>query len=92
MDFLEQMPEFDEMDTVLVMIDRLSKYGHFIALKHPFSAKDVADVFLDKIFKLHGMPNSIVSDRDKVFTSTFWYAIFQKLGVKLHFSSAYHPQ
>lgn len=92
MDFVEQMPESDGMDTVLVVIDRLSKYGHFIALKHPFSASDVADVFLDQIFRLHGMPASIVSDRDKLFTNIFWTTIFQKLGVELHFSSAYHPQ
>lgn len=80
------------MDTVLVVVDRLSKYGHFIALKHLFSASDVADIFLDHIFKLHGLPATIVSDRDKIFTSIFWTSLFEKLRVGLHFSTAYHSQ
>jgi hypothetical protein len=58
------------MDCILVVVDRFSKYSHFLALSHPFSAAKVAKLFLDNIYKLHGMPDSIVSDRDRVFTST----------------------
>lgn len=52
MNFFEQMPESDGKDTILVVMDRLSKYGYFITLKHPFVASDIADVFLDHIFNL----------------------------------------
>lgn len=56
MDFIEKLPEYDGAYTILVIIDRFSKYGHFLAMKHPFTAVQVADVFLDNVFKLHGMP------------------------------------
>lgn len=89
---IKQLPLSDGMDTVLVVVDRLSKYGHFMVLKHPFTVVEVADVILDNIFKLHGLPDSIVCDRDKIFTSVFWSSLFDKLGVTLHLSSVYHPQ
>ena len=59
-------------DTILVIIDKFSKYGHFLALAHPYTAASVAHLFVDHIYKLHGLPNVIISDRDKVFTSAFW--------------------
>lgn len=65
---------------------------HFIPLKHPFNAQAVAKVVLDKVIKLHGMPRTIVSDRDKIFTSTFWTALFKLVDTKLLRSSSYHPQ
>jgi len=74
------------------MVDRLSKYAHFIALSHPHSTEDVAQAYLDNIFKLHGLPNSIVSDIDAIFVSAFWQVLFSVLGVDLLLSSAYHPQ
>lgn len=76
----------------MVVVDRLSKYGHFMALKSDYSSKSVAEVFMSNVVKLHGMPKSIVSDRDKVFTSRFWQHLFQLQGTTLVMSSAYHPQ
>ena len=72
MDFVESLPKSHRMDVVFVVVDRLTKYVHFIALSHPYSASKVAALFVQHVFKLHGMPSSIVSDRDPAFTSLFW--------------------
>nr|GEY02193.1 Ty3/gypsy retrotransposon protein [Tanacetum cinerariifolium] len=74
------------------MVDRLMKYAYFMVLGHPFSAKDVAQVFLDNIYKLHGCPNSIISDRDLIFLSSFWTEFLKLQGVSAKLSTAYHPQ
>jgi len=70
----------------------LCKYGHFIALVQPYTAPQVAQVVFAKFFKLHGLPTSIVCDRDPTFTSHFWKKLFHLNGIKFRFSSAYHPQ
>ena len=63
-----------------------------MSLSHPYTASQVARVFMDTIYKLHGLPKSIVSDRDKIFLSNFWKELFKNLKVQLVYSSAYHPQ
>jgi hypothetical protein len=77
---------------ILVVVDKFTKYGHFIPLKHPFSALSVAKLFIDHVYKLHGMPSVIISDRDRIFTSNLWKELFSLANVQLHMSSSYHPQ
>lgn len=91
MDFITGLPKSNGRDVILVVVDRLSKYGHFLALSHPFTALQVAQLYLDHIFKLHGWPKSIVSDRDAVFLSEFWKHLFTVHGTEFLMSSAYHP-
>jgi len=74
------------------VVDRLTKYAHFIALAHPYNAKDVADLFLKELVKLHEFSESIVSDKDRVFMSSFWTKLFKLAGTRLKFSFVYHPQ
>lgn len=92
MDFVEGLPKSHGKDCILVIVDRFTKYCHFLPLAHPFSAQVVAKLFFDNIYKLHGLPDSIVSDRDRVFTSGFWQELFKLSKVSLCMSSSYHPQ
>ncbi|XP_078443745.1 uncharacterized protein LOC144713125 [Wolffia australiana] len=92
MDFIEGLPKSEGFDSIMVVVDRLSKYSHYIAVKHPFSAATIAEIFAKEIIRLHGLPNSIVSDRGSPFTSKFWKELHQLQGTKLKFSSSYHPE
>ncbi|KAJ0490310.1 putative nucleotidyltransferase, Ribonuclease H [Helianthus annuus] len=92
MDFVEGLPCSKGFTVIMVVVDRLSKYAHFMPLKHPFTAAIVAREFVANIVRLHGLPSSIVSDRDKVFISSFWQALFKLQGTGLRLSSSYHPQ
>lgn len=74
------------------MVDRFIKMAHFIALKERVTASDIAKAFLKNVWKIHGLPTEIVSDRDTKFTGEFWTSLCTQLNIKLSKSSAYHPQ
>ena len=80
MDFLEGLPKARGINVIMVVVDRLSKYSYFIPLKHPFTTKRVAEVFIDRIISKHGIPKSIISNRDKIFISNFWKELFTTWG------------
>ncbi|GJU55661.1 ty3-gypsy retrotransposon protein [Tanacetum coccineum] len=92
MDFITGLPNSRGYTVIMVVIDRLSKYAHFAPLHAKFNAPEVATLFVQTIIKLHGIPRSIVSERDKIFTSSFWSHIFKLQGTSLKMSFAYHPQ
>lgn len=92
MDFIEGLPFSGGKNAILVVVDRLSKYAHFLALTHPFTAKTIAEKFVEGVVKLHGLPKTIISDRDPIFISHFWREFFKLSGTKLHMSSSYHPE
>jgi hypothetical protein len=92
MEFIIVLPKSGNKLVIIVVVDCLSKYAHFCTLPHPFTASTMAQIFMDHVFKLHGMPHSIVSDRDPTFTSNFWQELFKIQGTQFHLSSAYHHQ
>jgi transposase InsO family protein len=92
LDFVEGLPLSHGYNCILVVVDLFSKFGHFIAVKHPFTALSIAKIFMTNVYRLHGLPSALVSDRDRIFTSTLWRELFRLAGVSLRLSSAYHPQ
>jgi hypothetical protein len=71
MDFIDRLPISRCYSVILVVVDRLTKYAHFYPLKHSYTTTSMASTFLNNVVKLHGLLRSIVSDRDKIFTSVF---------------------
>ena len=93
MDFIIQLPKTrGGNDAIVVFVDMFSKMVHFAPTKTTATAPDTARLFFDHVFRLHGLPKAIVSDRDAKFTSKFWQTLFQTLGTKLAMSTAFHPQ
>jgi transposase InsO family protein len=92
MDFISELPKSENKDVNMVVIDKFTKYAHFIALSHPITVIEVARVFLENVYRLHGLPVKIITDRDPIFTSLFWKELFKKLEININLSTAYHPQ
>lgn len=79
-------------DSILVITDRLTKYGHFVPYKEASNAEELAYVFKKIVIANHGLPEEIISDRDKLFTSKFWQSLMAQLGTNHKLSTAFHPQ
>jgi len=92
MDFITNLPLSHSFCVIMVVVDHLSKFGHFIPLRPNFDSKQVADAFIYHIVSLHGIPKSIVLECNRVFVSFFWKHLWKVQGTTLAMSSAYHPQ
>jgi hypothetical protein len=93
MDFIVGLPHTKSgYDSIWVIVDRLTKVAHFLPVKTTYRGPTLAELYMERIVCLHGVPKKIVSDRGTQFTSHFWEQVHTSLGTKLNFSTAYHPQ
>lgn len=92
MDFITSLPPSRGFTTIMVVVDRLTKYAHFAPLPPRFDAWRVANLFIDTVVKHHGFPKTLVSDRDPLFLNEVWESMLRLSGTKLNFTTAYHPQ
>ncbi|QRV96805.1 Retrotransposable element Tf2 protein [Ceratobasidium sp. AG-Ba] len=91
-DFIVKLPESQGLDSILVVIDCFSRQAHFIPCLESTNAEGVADLFIQEVWKLHGLPKTTVSDRGPTFNSQFLRALYAKLGIEPKFSTAFHPE
>ena len=92
MDFIVGLPKTTKgHDAIWVVVDRLTKSAHFISIKITFSLEQLADLYVQEIVHLHGVPKSIVSDKDARFTSKFWRSVQRAMGTSLNFNTVLHP-
>lgn len=92
MDFIEPLPLSVGHDSILVVVDRLTKMSIFIPCTTTATSKDLANLFIQHVVSKHGLPFSIVSDRGTKFTSSFWSSVCESLSIQQHLSTSYHPQ
>ena len=92
MDFIEKLPESNGYDSILVVVDRLTKWAIFISTKTTLTSSQLAELLVEQVFTQHGLPESIVSDRGSKFVSKFWRYVTSRLNIGLRLSTAYHPQ
>ena len=93
MDFVTGLPKSVKgHDAIWVIVDRLTKSSHFLPIKTTFSLDRLAQLYVMEIVRLHGVPVSIVFDRDPHFTSKLWNSLHKAVGIKLDFSTSFHPQ
>ena len=98
MDFITKLPKSKDLTTrvlynsIMVVINRLTKYLHFIAFKETFNAEQLKQLFIDRTIWYQNAPQSIISDRDKLFILAYWIMLMHGINIKLKSSTVYHPQ
>jgi hypothetical protein len=93
MDFITGLPKSTKQnDAIMIVVEKMRKDVNFIPVNSTCKEIDIASIFMKEIFRLHGMPKEIISDRDTKFISNFWKYLFSRFETKLLFSTTYHPQ
>jgi transposase InsO family protein len=92
MDYITDLSFANGKNSIFVVVNRLTKMAHFIPCTKTIIGEETIKLFIDNIYRIHGLPNDIVSDRGTQFTSNIWRGLFQLLGVKIKLSTVYHPQ
>ncbi len=92
MDFMVSLPPSRGFDVIMVVVDQFSKMAHFIPTKDEATAQEIGRLFFTHVFKHHGLPKDIISDRNPKFTSNFWRALWKRMGSKLKMSTSFRPQ
>ena len=92
MDFITGLPKTQGKDCIFVVVDRLTKFSHLFSISMDYNASQVVDLFFKDIFRMHGIPKNIVSDRDNKFMSIFWHELFRLVDTELTPSTSYHSQ
>jgi hypothetical protein len=93
MDFITKLPKKTKQhDSIMVVVDKLTKAAHFIPVKLTHNETKIVDIYMKEIARLHGVPKTIVPDRDPKFTSKFWKQLLKGFGRNLYFSTTYHPE
>ena len=87
-----RLTEIQGKDNIFVVVDRINKYAHLFVVKNTISTSEVLEIFIKEVFKLHGMQNSIISDRDRKFTANVLKELFKLVGKILNMSTSYHPK
>jgi hypothetical protein len=93
MDFITGLPRTNKKHgSIMVVVEKLTKAAHFVPVKTTHTVANIAEIFMKEIARLHGIPRTIVSDRDTKFTYNFWRGLFKGFGTNINFSTTYHPQ
>jgi hypothetical protein len=93
MDFITRLPKTNKQhDSIMVVVDKLTKDAHFMTLKTTHKETNVADIYMREVAQFHGIPKTIVYDRDPKFTSKFWKGLFKQFRTNLNFNTTYHPE
>ena len=91
MDFIDGLPQSGKHNCIRVIVDKRTKFAHFLPLAHPYTAAKVALLYMNSVYRIHGFPASIVPDRGPVFTSHFWKELLKYAGTQLRLSTTNHP-
>lgn len=92
MDFIVKLPISQGFDSVMVVVDHFLKTSHFIAAKESWNAEQLAGSFINQVFRMHGLPNTVVSDRGTTFMSNFWTSVLRQLCINPAPLTVFHPQ